>query len=238
MNGINNLLDIYSCCVCFESMESAVSLNPCGHELDEGCANAILSSKTVCPICRADVDSFRPAYVTRQAVEVLLKNMQHPEAIGLRSSNVPAVTDAPLEEIRGVTTVLEDLKPIPYPDIIIRVNFLSHDKITYTVRRDSKVIDLCKRIWVDTGIHPSSQNLVYNRSSVSNLDFLDRYITPMEVQFDFYLNKDMNINTTIRNYPCIFKKAVYEVVSDREYLMQRFMLLYNQEVNQAMNSTD
>jgi hypothetical protein len=78
VNITNKLLDTHSCCVCLEPMKSAVSLNPCGHELDEGCALKISSSSTKqCPICRVDVDSFRPAYNTRQAVEVLLQNMQH-----------------------------------------------------------------------------------------------------------------------------------------------------------------
>jgi hypothetical protein len=61
-------------------MKSAVSLNPCGHELDEKCAQGILSSSSKnCPVCLADVNSFRPAYITRQVIDKLFPNIQHPE---------------------------------------------------------------------------------------------------------------------------------------------------------------
>ncbi len=200
MNGTNNLSDIYSCCICYEPMKSAVSLTPCGHELDEGCANAILSSMKGCPICRVDVDSFRPAYTTRQAVEVLLQNMQH-------------------------------------PDIIIHVNRLTGHKHTYKMERDSKTIDLFKRMFADTKIHPSRIKLLYNQKPISLFSYLSEYIPLREVEFNFYMTERLGHWTSIaQDYPLIFQQAVAEVGSDSKHLHDRFSLLYEQAITQAMNS--
>jgi hypothetical protein len=79
MSITKNLLDAYNCCICLEPMKTAVSFNPCGHEVNEKCAKDTLSSTKKCPMCRVDVESFRPAYFTRQAVESLLKTMQQPK---------------------------------------------------------------------------------------------------------------------------------------------------------------
>lgn len=196
----SNLSDMYSCCICFEPMKSAVSLNPCGHELDEGCANAILSSMKGCPVCRVDVDSFRPAYTTREAVEVLLQNMEH-------------------------------------TNIIIHVNRLTGHKHTYKIGRDSKAIDLFKRIFTDTKIHPSRIKLLYNKKPVSLFSCLSEYIPSREIEFNFYMTERLGHWTSIaQDYPLIFQKAVAEVGLDSKHLHDRFSLLYEQAIAQAMNS--
>lgn len=202
MNNIANNLDMFNCCMCFEPMKSAVSLNPCGHELDEGCANAILSSTKNCPICRVDVDSFRPAYITRQAVELLLQNMQQ-------------------------------------PDVIIHVNRLTGARLTYKMKRDSKTIDLYKRIFTDTGTPPSMIQLMNNAKLVSHFNHLSEYIQLNEVELSFNMKLYMGHwkTGTAKSYPLIFQKAVSEVGSNNDELLYgRFMSLYNQAIAEAMNS--
>lgn len=75
MKAQNSLLELYKCAVCFEPMHSAVSLDPCGHEFDQNCAIQMISWTKKCPTCRRNIDSFRPAYITRHAVKALLQNV-------------------------------------------------------------------------------------------------------------------------------------------------------------------
>lgn len=70
MSAINP--DIYDCPICYELNDTAVSLNPCGHELHESCALRIIRELgNNCPECRTPIQSFRPALTTRKAVESL-----------------------------------------------------------------------------------------------------------------------------------------------------------------------
>lgn len=201
MSGISNLSNMYSCCMCFEPMKSAVSLNPCGHEIDEGCANTIIASKIGCPICRVDVDSFRPAYTTRQAAEALFQNMEH-------------------------------------TNITIHVKELSGRKHTYQIRRDSKAIDLCKRIFADTEIHPSRIKLIYNQQLVSLFSRLSEIITSNETEFNFYMTARLGHWKHIaEDYPLIYQKAIAEVGAGSEAdLRLRFSFLFEQAIAEAMNS--
>ncbi len=201
MSITNLLLDVYNCSICFEPMKTAVSLNPCGHELDEGCANVVLKSRKACPICLVVVDSFRPAYTTRQAVEVLFQNMQHPE-------------------------------------INIHVNRLDKQVLSYKITSDEKGINLFKRIFIDTGIHPKNIKLVYNNKLVSLFSqHLSEYVPSSEVNVNFYMTVRLGHWTeTARDYPAIFQEAAVEVGSKRNQLQDRFEFLYEQAVTQAMNS--
>lgn len=203
MNQINNLLDIYICCICIQPMKSAVSLNPCGHELDEGCANTILSSTKACPICRVNVDSFRPAYITRQAIENLLQNMQHKDDITIH---------------------------------VKRLNGLNH---TYKMERDSKAIDLFKRLFADTGIHPSDIRLMYTGMHVSLFSHFSEYIPLKEVEFNFHM-QDRSLTHWTKNaqdYPLIFQKAINEAGLDNTMtLYKHFSSLYEEAIDNAMKS--
>jgi len=86
---------VYSCAACTEPMLSAMSLNPCGDEVDEKCAFMILENGEKCPICLCDVVSFRPAQKTRQAVSALLGEMLNPRLI----IDVKSLNDFPVSSI-------------------------------------------------------------------------------------------------------------------------------------------
>lgn len=75
MSLSSSLLDIYTCCVCLDPLKRAVSLN-CGHEVNRKCAKKILRSTKRCPICQVDVNSFKPAFITRQATQAVLNDIQ------------------------------------------------------------------------------------------------------------------------------------------------------------------
>lgn len=205
MNGTNAaLLDLYNCCVCLEPMKTAVSLDPCGHELNEGCADAILSSTKKCPSCRVDVNSFKPSYNTRQAVETILQNMPCTDSVTIHVSSI-----------------------------------MNKDKYTYTMKRDSKAIELFKRIFDDTTTHPSRVKLALNGKYISLFGHFSEYLSPKESEFQFHIIPRMGHWTHIADdYPLLFQRAVAEVgkAADPDTLHARFASIYEGEIARAMDS--
>lgn len=86
---ISSLKDNFSCPTCLEPLRSAVSLNPCGHELNESCAQAVLElPNKQCPICLVCVDSFRPAYVTRNAVAIVFQEAKPSGSVEIKVKSI------------------------------------------------------------------------------------------------------------------------------------------------------
>lgn len=206
MNGVNGLPDLYHCCICDEPMKSAVSLNPCGHELDQTCAAALKK----CPFCRVDVTSFRPAFITRQAVEALLKNMERQE-----------------------NAVVKEIKQ---EKITVHVHRLTGQKFTYKMGSAEKTINVFKLLFNDTKLHPSRIELVCNRKQVSLFGpQLSDYVPQDKTELTFYMKERLGHWTQIaEHYPLIFQKAVAQVGPLSKNLNVRFLDLYNQAVEQAM----
>ncbi len=146
---MNSLIDIYQCVICLEPMKSAVSLNPCGHELDEVCALEILATDNKkCPVCRKDIDSFRPAYLTRQAIEILVPKMLN----SMVTIQVKTITGAKItlnierncKVAKLFPAICKGLKIDPYRDIKLAANgkyispfkylheYIPNDKSEYT----------------------------------------------------------------------------------------------------------
>lgn len=76
-------LSDYTCPICLEPSNTAVSLVPCGHELHEQCAIGLLQmGNEKCPTCRTVINngvSYLPAFSTRNAVQKLLSIEEEPK---------------------------------------------------------------------------------------------------------------------------------------------------------------
>lgn len=74
--------EIYNCSICLEHLdETAISLNPCGHELHESCAVELKAAVFKCPECRVDIRDYRPAYRTQAATQFIFRKEKLPTEV-------------------------------------------------------------------------------------------------------------------------------------------------------------
>lgn len=129
----SKLLEIYSCAICLEPNTTAVFFPECGHEFHMQCAQKILESTRSCSICCANVTTFKPAYVTRQAVAALLESARvtASQMSGKPPNTIDQMTSKVQEVALGPLRALKVVKSTPgffWPEELSRLKITQEEK--------------------------------------------------------------------------------------------------------------
>jgi hypothetical protein len=129
---------------------------------------------------------------------------------------------------------LERRRSEPTFHLLIHVDAFS-GKFTYMIARDSRVIELVKRILADLKISVERWKLKYKESNVSYLRDLSDYISSMENEPEFRLILRMcHWTQTAAEYPEIYQLAIAQVGLEKNELERRFNDLFKETLQKAM----